>query len=57
MQDLDSDIRLLFATDVYGMGTDGPDVRHIVHVGPPTSLEGKTTELQPTLNLVRAPCQ
>ena len=34
-----SKIRLLFATEAFGMGVDVPDVQHIVHVGSPTNLE------------------
>ena len=34
-------IRLLFATEAYGMGADAPDVRRIVHFGPPSSVESK----------------
>ena len=34
-------IKLLFATEAYGMGADSPDIRRIVHVGPPNSLESK----------------
>lgn len=37
----DSDLRLLFATEAYSMGTDAPDIRRIVHAGPPHSLESE----------------
>ena len=36
------DIRLLFVTDAYGMGTDVHDIRRIMHTGPPMSLESKS---------------
>ena len=39
MGDTKGKIKLLFATEAYGMGADAPDVRQIVHIGPPTSLE------------------
>lgn len=32
-------IKLLFATEAYGMGTDAPDIHQIIHIGPPSSLE------------------
>ena len=32
-------LRLLFATEAYGMGIDVPDIRKIVHIGPPSNLE------------------
>ena len=41
MGDVSGKIKLLFATEAYGMGADAPDVRRIVHIGPPTSLESK----------------
>ena len=41
MQDPDGNLRLLFATEAYGMGADPPDVRRVVHVGPPTSIESE----------------
>ena len=37
----DSPLKLLFATDAYGMGVDCQDIRRIVHAGPPRSLEGE----------------
>lgn len=33
------EIKLLFATEAYGMGADASDVRRILHLGPPNSLE------------------
>ena len=36
-----SNLRLLFATEAYSMGTDVADIRYVVHVGPPMSLESK----------------
>ena len=41
MANPDGKIRLLFATEAYGMGADAPDIRKIMHFGPPTSLESK----------------
>jgi superfamily II DNA helicase RecQ len=35
------EIRILFATEAYSMGTDVRDIRRVVHVGAPTSLESK----------------
>ena len=37
----DGPIKLLFATEAYSLGADAPNVRRIVHVGPPGSLESK----------------
>lgn len=37
-----STIRLLLATDAFGMGIDVPDIQRIVHVGVPSSLESST---------------
>ena len=34
-------LRLLFATEAYGMGADAPDVRRIIHITPPKSIESK----------------
>ena len=39
MQQDSGTIRLLFATEAYGMGIDVSDIRHIVHVGPPNNIE------------------
>ncbi len=33
-------IKILFATEAYSMGTDAPNVRHVVHYGPPSTIEG-----------------
>lgn len=41
MANPDGYIKMLFSTEAYGMGADAPDVRRIIHVGPPTSLESK----------------
>ena len=37
----DSSLRVLFATEAYGMGADAPDVRDVVHIGVPSSLDSK----------------
>ncbi|KAK3082845.1 hypothetical protein FSP39_006929 [Pinctada imbricata] len=34
-----SKLKLLFATEAYSMGTDAPNIRRIVHIGPPSSLD------------------
>jgi superfamily II DNA helicase RecQ len=34
-------VRLWFATDAYGMGTDVRDLRRIIHIGPPMNLESE----------------
>ena len=36
-------VRLLLATEAYGMGADAPNVRHVIHIGPPSSIESKYT--------------
>ena len=36
-----SSLRLLLATEAYGMGTDAPDVRRIIHITPPASMESE----------------
>lgn len=45
MQLSDSSLRLLLATQAYSMGTDCPNVRRVVNVGPPNNMESKFTEL------------
>merc|ERR1712062_148732 len=32
-------LRLLFATEAYSMGTDVADIKQIIHIGPPSTLE------------------
>ena len=36
---VDSQIRLLLATEAFSMGTDVPDIRQVIHAGVPTTLE------------------
>ena len=43
MASKDGEIKLLLATEAYGMGVDTPDIRRIVHAGPPCTLESKCT--------------
>ena len=35
----DGKLRLIFATEAFGMGVDCADIRRVVNAGPPTSLE------------------
>ena len=46
MADVNGNISLLFATEAYGMGADAPNIRRIIHYGPPTSVESKIDNLQ-----------
>ncbi len=41
MSEPGGDLRLLFATEAYSMGTDAPDIERIVHAGVPKCLESK----------------
>ena len=34
-------VRVLLATEAYGMGADPPDVRRVYHISPPCNLESK----------------
>ena len=40
----DSRIRLLFATTALGMGVDAPDIKHVIHIGVPSSIESYVQE-------------
>ncbi|XP_070581643.1 ATP-dependent DNA helicase RecQ-like [Ptychodera flava] len=40
-----SSLRLLFATEAYGMGADAVDVTRIIHAGPPRTLETYVQEI------------
>ena len=40
----DSRIRLLFATTALSMGVDAPDIKHVIHIGPPSSIESYVQE-------------
>lgn len=46
------DIRLLFATEAYGMGTDSSDIRRVIHVGPPATIESKQANLSIVIVIV-----
>ncbi len=35
------EVRVLLATEAYGYGADSPNVRYIIHVGPPNTMESK----------------
>ncbi len=37
-------IRVVFATIDIGMGVDIPDIRHVIHVGPPNSVKAYVQE-------------
>ncbi|XP_062573615.1 uncharacterized protein LOC134235496 [Saccostrea cucullata] len=45
MCDPSSQLKLLFATEAYSMGTDAPNIRRIIHFGPPSSLETYLQEI------------
>lgn len=45
MRDPLGPVRVLFATQAYGMGADAPNIRNIIHIGPPSTPEGKTIVL------------
>ncbi|XP_066935524.1 probable ATP-dependent DNA helicase RecS [Clytia hemisphaerica] len=40
-----SRIRVLFATTALGMGVDAPNIAHVMHIGPPSSMEAYTQEI------------
>jgi len=37
-----SELRLLFATEAFGMGVNVPDIRRIIHAGTPCTLESES---------------
>ena len=41
LRDTDGKMKQLLATELYGMGADAPDVKGIMHIGSPNSLESK----------------
>ncbi|CAC5405749.1 recQ [Mytilus coruscus] len=45
MAKVNGNISLLFATEAYGMGADAPNIRRIIHYGPPTSIETYMQEI------------
>ena len=44
MRDASGPVRVLFATQAYGMGADAPNIRNIIHIGPPSTPEGYVQE-------------
>ena len=34
-----SRVRVIFATSALGMGVDAPDIRHVIHITPLSSIE------------------
>lgn len=43
MHETHDSLRLVFATEAYGTGIDVPDIKQIIHVGPPNTMESKNT--------------
>ena len=41
MKDPFGPVRVLLATQAYGMGADAPNIRSVVHIGPSNTPEGK----------------
>ena len=41
MRDPSSSLKLLFAIEAYSMRTDAPNIRRILHIGPPSSLDSE----------------
>jgi len=41
LQQPEGPLRLLLATEAYGMGADCPNIRNVVHIGPPNTIESK----------------
>ena len=40
MKDPFGPVRVLLATQAYGMGADAPNIRSIIHIGPASTVEG-----------------
>jgi superfamily II DNA helicase RecQ len=40
----ESNLRILIATSAFGLGIDCPDIRHIIHWGPPTDIDAYVQE-------------
>lgn len=40
-----SRIRVIFATSALGMGVDAPDIMHVIHITPPSSVESYVQEI------------
>ena len=40
-----SRVRVIFATSALGMGVDAPDIRHVIHITPPSSIESYVQEI------------
>ena len=45
MNQVDGTLRVLFAAEAYGMGADAPDVRQVNHIGVPSSLDSKYSNI------------
>ncbi|XP_066930299.1 ATP-dependent DNA helicase RecQ-like [Clytia hemisphaerica] len=45
IKEIDSRTRVLFATTALGMGVDAPNISHVIHIGPPSSMEAYTQEI------------
>lgn len=41
MMDPSAGLKMLFATEAFGMGVNIPDIRRIVHAGIPSTVESK----------------
>ncbi|VDI31554.1 Hypothetical predicted protein [Mytilus galloprovincialis] len=45
MHETHDSLRLVFATEAYGTGIDVPDIKQIIHVGPPNTMETYVQEI------------
>jgi superfamily II DNA helicase RecQ len=42
---IESTIRILLCTEAFSMGVDIPDIRQVIHIGAPTTLDSKCVNL------------